>query len=583
MKVNYMLAELNPNLGKVVLPLVIAVVFLGVLFIIWAMVKRYKRIRPNEIGVIYGKRRTQTISPDGQQAEVGFKIVTGGGVFILPIVEDYASMSTEAFQIEIAEDDIPTKKNVGVHVAGVATCRISQMPQEQVNAVQNFLGKPLDEMKNMIAEILRGHLRSIVGSLEVEELLRERSKFNEAVLKECSEELSRMGIKILTLVIQDVRDKEGYIEALGKQAVAGAKRDANIATAEAERETLVKTSDAKRTAAEAVAQNDAKIKLAEKNRDIQVAEFKLETATKQAAADIAGQLAETEQKKKLVVLQAQVQSEAAREQAKVQELEAIRKQKELEATVIVTAEANAKAAAITATGKRNAEQIEAETRSNVSRLNAQTARQNAEGAKDAAILEGQGEAQRLQAIAEAQAVSTQKTKQAEAEGDKAKLLATAAGREAELLAVAAGERAKLLAQAEGNLKLAEALKALSEEGKLMFVLDRLPVLLDHAGDAGEKVMKAIFDPVAAGVGKIGNVTITDLGNGGTAKSGMGAMGQIVPQIVMDFFAQAKARGIDLSELLKLLKMDPAKLAEMVGPFAAAVVPAQGVTPAGDKQ
>lgn len=556
--------------GPLLIPGLIVLFFLAITFIIFAMTKRYKRIAPNAIGVIYGKRRSMMTGPDGEKCEVGFKLVSGGAVFIWPIVEQYAEMSTEAFQIMIQEDKIPSAKNVGVTVSGVATCRISPIPEEQMNAVQNFLGKDMENIKEMIGQILRGHLRSIVGGLHVEELLRERAKFNEMVLKECGPELARMGIKILTLVVQDVKDEEGYIEALGKQAVAGAKRDAAIATAEAERETQVKTSDAKRTAAEAVAQNDAKIKLAEKDRDIQVAEFKTETATKQAAADIAGELAKTDQQKRLVVLQAEVQSQQAKAQTEVQRLEAARREQELQATVIVTAEANAKAMSITSLGKQKAEQIDAETRSNVSKLNAETARQNAEGQRNAAILEGEGEAKKTLAIAEANATATQKTKTAEAEGERAKLLAVAAGNEAQLLAVAKGEEAKLLAQAVGNLKLAEALKALSEEGKLMFILDRMPGLLDHAGDAGEKVMKAIFEPVATGVSKIGNVTITDLGGGNGAKTGIAAMGQLVPQIVMDFFAQAKARGIDLSELLKLLKMDPAKLAEMVTPFASAI-------------
>ncbi len=563
-----LLAEFS--VAQVTVPAIIVGLAIALIFIVWAMTKRYKRIPPNAIGVIYGKRRTQvTVSgPDGQQTktEVGFKLISGGAVFIMPILEQYAEMSTEAFQIEISEDNIPSKKNVGVTVSGVATCRISPVPEEQMNAVQNFLGKDLKEIEGMIGQILRGHLRSIVGGLEIEELLRERSKFNDKVVQECGPELARMGIRIMTLVIQDVKDKEGYIEALGKSAVAVAKRDAQIATAEAERETAVKTSDASRTAAEVKAQNDAKIKEAEKNRDIQVAQFKLETATKQAEADIAGPLAKTAQEQKLVVLQAQVQSAAAEAQTKVQQLEAKRKEQELQATVIVTAEAQAKAMSITATGKQNAERIEAETRKNVATLNADTAKLVAEGNRNAAILEGEGEGKKLQSIAEGQAVATQKTLTAQAEGDKAKLLAAAEGQRMQLLAVAEGDKARLLAQAEGNLKLAEALKQLSESGQLMFILDRLPNILDHGGDAGEKIANAIFANVAKSVEKMGSITINDLGGGTTAKNGIAAIGDIIPGIVANFFAKAKMMGVDLTPLYSLLKMDPAKLTSMVAPF-----------------
>jgi flotillin len=576
MIIHSMLAEIN--YAKAVVPALIVGFFIGMLFIVWAMTKRYRRIPPNAIGVIYGKRRTQITGPDGQKSEVGFKLVSGGAVFIWPIVEEYAEMSTEAFQIEISEDNIPSKKNVGVTVSGVATCRISPIPEEQMNAVQNFLGKTLEEIKGMIGQILRGHLRSIVGGLEVEELLRERSKFNEMVVKECSPELSRMGIRILTLVIQDVKDKEGYIDALGKQAVAIAKRDAQIATAEAERETKVKTSDAIRTAAEVTAQNDALIKEAEKKRDIQVAQFRLETATKQAEADMAGPQAKTRQEQILAVLEAQRDSAATEARTKVQELEAQRKQKELEATTIVIAQATAKASVIKSEGERSAATVQAEARKKVAELNADTARLEAEGHRNALILEGEGEGKKLQTIAEAQAIATQKTKTAEAEGERASLLAQAdgtkaarlaeaAGREQFLLAEAKGKQSMLLAEADGADKMAEAMKKLSEQGKLILVLDRLPHLLEVGGEAGQKIAKAVFDPIGVGVSKIGNVTITDLGGGNTAKNGLSAIGNLVPQIVVDFFTQAKARGIDLTELLKALKMDPAQLTSMLNPIA----------------
>ncbi|MFA6432802.1 MAG: SPFH domain-containing protein [Candidatus Paceibacterota bacterium] len=572
---NMVLAEMS--LSGVLVPVLIVGFFVGLLFIVWAMTKRYKRIPPNVIGVIYGKGRSVVTGPNGERSEIGFKLVSGGSVFIMPVFEEYREMSTEVFQIQISEDNIPSMKNVGVTVSGVATCRISPVPEEQMNAVQNFLGKPLETIKEMTGEILRGHLRSIVGALEVEELLRQRSKFNELVVKECSPELARMGIRILNLVIQDVKDKEGYIEALGKQAVAGAKRDAQIATAEAERETAVKTSDAKRTAAEVTAQNDAKIKEAEKNRDIQVATFKLETAGKQAEADMAGEIAKTSQEQKLVVLQAGRDSAAAEAQAKVMLLEGQRKEKELQATVIVTAEADAKALSIRATGKRNADQIEAENRKNVATLNAETAKQDAEGKKNALVLEGQGEASKLQTVAEAQAIATQKTKLAEAEGEKALLLAKASGEQASLLAQAEGSKAARLAEAEGKLKfllaeaegtdkMAEALKKMNNQAQLILILDRLPGLLTAGGDAGEKIAAAIFGNLGKSLEKIGPITITDLGGGNTAKDGVAAIGDIMPNIVASFFAKAKLLGVDMTPLYTLLKMDPAKLAAMVAPF-----------------
>jgi flotillin len=582
-----------PQLNLTILvPAFILAVILAILFVIWALTKRYKRVSPNRIGVVFGKKRGTIKTPDGRETEIGFKLITGGGVFIWPIVEQYAEMSIEAFQIPIAEDNVPTKKNVSVHVAGIATCRVSPVYEEQVNAVTNFLGKTESEIASMIGEILRGHLRSIIGGLEVEELLRERAKFNESVIQECSQELARMGIRIFTLVIQDVKDKEGYIDALGKQAVAVAKRDAQIATAEAERETTIKTSDATRAAAEARAANEAKIKEAEKERDIQLAHFRMETAAKQAEAEMAGEIAKTEQEKRLGVLQAERDGASIRARTEVQQLEALRKAKELEATTIVTAEATAKAASIRAEGEKNAHSIDAEARRRIAETEAQTARITAEGQRNAAILAGEGEAKKSLTIAEAQAEGTRKTMEAQAagqkalaastqaqllataEGEKARLLAVAEGEKAKLLAVAEGEKAKLLAQAQGNKELAEALRQLSADGKLMFILDRLPGILDRGGEAGAKIAQAVFEPVASGVARIGPVQITDLGGGDSAKDSIANMGAVVPKVVFDFFTQMSARGIDVTSLLKKALLNPEQLVTMIQPTSTSNATAQ---------
>lgn len=595
------------GLGQAVIPGFIVVLFVGILFVVWAMTKRYKRIPPNAIGVIYGRKRIQT-GVDGTKSEVGFRLVTGGGVFVMPIVEAYAEMSTESFKIEITEDGIPTKKNVAVRVDGVAVCRISAVAEEQMSAVQLFLNNE-QEMREQIQAILRGHLRSIIGGLEVEELLRERSKFNEMVVKECTPELSRMGIRILTLVIQDIKDKEGYIEALGRQAVAGTKRDANIAVAEAERETKIKTSNANRDAAQAVASNDALVKQAEKDRDIQVAQFTKETQAKKAEADASFAIANAEQQKLVKLQEADRDTAAAEAQAKVQEMEARRKQKELEATVIVEAEVHARALKITAEGKRQAEQVEADTRNQVAAIDAQRAAVVAEGQKNAAIKTGEGEAQKRRVTAEAEAEAVRKTMVAKADGDKAVLLAVAEGAKASKLAEAEGEGAKLnaqaegrkrmvlaeaegverqllaqalgtqkrlLAEAEGTDKLAEALQKLSEQGKLILILDRLPLLLDKAGDAGAKIAEQIFKPIGESLGAINSVTITDLGGGNSAKAGIAGIGGMVPQIISDFVVQMKARGIDPTTLLSFLKMNPEGLLKMIQSGVESAVPANPI-------
>ena len=164
-------------------------------------------------------------------------------------------MSTAAFQTVIDENDIPNQNNVKVSVKGVATCKMSTEEGDLYNAAMSFLGKSDKDIETFVKNILIGHLRSIIGKLDIDQYLRQRDTFNKKVIEESTEELKRLGIQVITLVIQDVNDAHGYIDALGQRTVAEAKRDAAIKVAEAGAETQKKTSDAQKEAAIVVASN----------------------------------------------------------------------------------------------------------------------------------------------------------------------------------------------------------------------------------------------------------------------------------------------------------------------------------------
>jgi len=580
--INLLLAQVQPAggsvLGKLLIPVLIVAIVLAFIFIMMAVASRYKRIPPNAIGIFYG-RKYKTKGPDGQMIERGFLVMTGGGRVLMPVVEKFQEMSTAAFQVEVSENDIPSKKNVGVHVRGVATCRVSTVPEDQGNAVTAFLGKTQAEIDNFVAQILKGHIRSIVGKMEVEELLRDRATFNQKVVEESSGEFRQLGLQIITLVIQEISDAHGYIAALGKQEIAAKLRDANIQVAEADKETAIKVSNAKREALNVEAENATKVAEAQKKRDVEIATFKRETETTRAIAETAFAIAQAEQQKTLVVKTAERDSAEKEAQTLVQEKEAERRKKELEATTITEAEANRRATVITAEGNKQ-----------VAELKAQQDAIEATGTRNALIQTGEGTAKQREITANAEAAATRTIALAKAEGDKANLLAQADGEKAKLLAQADGAKAAkladaegqravllataegkqryLLAEAEGTLKLAEALKQLDERGQLILFLDRLPLLLDKGGDAGAKIAKEMFGPLGEAIGAIGPVQITDLGGGNAAKEGIAGVAGLLPSMLTGFFAKLKASGVDASQLMGLLKMDPKQLAGMIG----AVVP-----------
>lgn len=534
-------------LGNLIIPFFIVLFGVAFLFVVKFVASRYKKVPPGKAGVFTGRK--------------GFKVITGGGRILLPVVEQYDEMMTTAFQVEIDEAGIPNKDNVKIGVEGVATCKLSMAEEDLKRAAQAFLGKTQQDIKDFIQNILKGHLRSIIGKMDIEELLRNRDKFNEEVLTESSNEMKRLGVEIITLVIQDIRDEYGYIDALGKKAISETMRDAAIKVAEAERDKSIQVSNAEREAALVAASNAAKVAEANKDRDVKVAEMAVITETANARAEKAKAIQTAEQDKILKVKEAERDAAEREAQVMVQEKEALRMQKELEATVIRQAEAERERMKITAEGSKQKQLIEAEA-------TAEAAKKKAAGEREAEILRGEGKAKATQVTMTAEAEGTKAKLLAEADGTRAQRLATAEGEKAQLLASAEGRKQQLLAEAAGKMadaeatqKLAEALKELDERGWTVLLLKAAPELLEKGGDAASKVMEAMFKSAAAPFGSIDKITITDLGGEGKALS---QFGNVVPDFVLNLLTKLSTKGVDLKGLLSKAGVDIDELMKLVG-------------------
>jgi flotillin len=501
--------------------LLIAIAFVVVIRV---MATRYKKIPPNAVGIFYGRKYR---APDGVVR--GFRIVAGGGSLLWPIVEHLQIMSTGAFQAKIDEQNIPNVDNVKISVKGVATCKLSSIPEDLYSAAMAFLGKTDAEIEDYVRNILMGHLRSIIGKLSIDEILRKRDTFNKQVVEESTEELKRLGVQVITLVIQEVTDAHGYIDALGRKAVAEAIRDADIKVAQAKAETQKKVSEAEREAAVVTAQNEVQTAEAQRDRDVKKAQFKVAADTEKAKADQALGIATADQEKTLRVKQAERDAAEKEAQIKVQEKEAERKQQELTATVVRVAEAAKQKAIIEAEASKQAVVV------------------RAEGDKTAATLSGEGEAAKIKAVLVAKA-------EGEAAIRKQALLAEAEGQ-------AAMKGKVLLAEAEGTQKLAQALAQMTESAKLILILDRLPVLFDKGGEAAAKVAQAIFSSVAAPLGNIDELRIIDLGGSGRP---LEQLASVVPNTVFRFLSSLKAQGIDVKQLLGKLGINIDDFTQMIG-------------------
>jgi len=538
-----MIADLGQALGQYLIPGLVVLFFLTLLLMVKVMVSRYRKIPPNKVAIIYG--RGTAVAGDVGKIQ-GCKVVSGGGVLVWPIFQEIAFMDTAIFNMPIHETNIPNRDNVKITVGGFAACKISTTPEDLQSAAMSFLGQAQDQIQKTISSLLIGHLRSIIGKLNIDEILRDRDAFNKMVVGETAPELKKMGIQIVSLVIQDVNDEHGYIDALGKRTVAEAIRDANITVAQAEAETTKKVSTAKKDASIIEAQNAVMVAEAEKKRDVQQATFKAESDTEKARANQALAIATAAQQQTLVVAEAERDAAKAEAQIKVQAKEAERKEQELVATVIRPAEAAKKAAVITAEGEKQANILKAEA------------------AKEVAVRTAEGQAEAAKALGEGEAAQTRATLTAKADGE-------AAVTRQNLLAVAEGEAAKkklaLLGEAEGTLKLAEALAKMTDSAKLILIMDRLAPLMTAGGDALAKVVRGIFEPSAAALGTIDNVTITDFGGNGT---GLKSFGGIVPDMVIKVLTTLKSAGVDIGPILAKAGINADQLMKIIGqkPMAA---------------
>ncbi|KKQ34715.1 MAG: Band 7 protein [Candidatus Nomurabacteria bacterium GW2011_GWB1_37_5] len=488
---------------------VIAIVIMSVLKFV---ATNYIKVAPNEAKVFYGRKY---INEKGEK--IGFKVVTGGARFKIPIIESVGSLSLNVFTLALNIKKAPNINGVPVNLKGVANVKISSKEGRLMLACERFLHKPQEEIESTAYQNLEGHLRGIAGRMTIEQLIGDKTMLNQAALDEASQELNKLGFDIETVVIQEVSDDSEYIDQLGKKKTAEVKRDAEIGKAEAERETTIKT---------------------KKKLDIQQANFTAEVSKQQAISAQAGPLSTAEAMKAVVTAEQETAKTKVEKQTEVAVAEAKRKEQQLIAEVIKPAEAAKIAAELVANQNKQVKITEADGEQ-------QQIQKLAEAAKQKAKLEGEGQGAADQARMEGEAAGIKAKKLAEAEGDKAIGLAQAAVIEA-----------KLLAEAKGIEKKAEAYAKLDESGRLLQILEALQTLVP----ATVKEFAGVMEAAAKPLGNVDNISIVDFGSGNAT----GKFGGTVPGMIAELFAKANVSGFDLSGLAKKLGIDPSKFLGKAG-------------------
>ena len=345
--------------------LVVAAVIILVLLIAF-VASRYHVAGANEALIVAGSRGAKVRDERGQvvasPGDKGVKVVVGGGTFVRPLLDRVGKLKLTARQISVQLTDAVTSQGIKVHVQGVATFKIGRDVESLRNAAERFLDAKAEQVDSIVKNVLEGSLRSIVGTLTIEELIRDRQKLLQQVQDAAKGDLATSGLQIDAFTIQSFSDESNYIELLGQQSVATVSRDARMAKASTDQEAAVREAQAQQIKINAA--RDVSLREAETRTQVQAA---------QARADQAGPLA-----------QAEATQEVVRKQTELAQLEAERKEKELLSTTVKPAAADAQAVIARAEGAKRARIAAAEADAETTRL---------EGGAEAQIVLTKGEAE----------------------------------------------------------------------------------------------------------------------------------------------------------------------------------------------
>src|SRR5690242_2246322 len=439
-----LLAEINlGGWGSVVFP-VFGIVLVFIIFMaIWA--GRYTKVGPNQVLIVSG-RKHRIIGGDGTPETRGFRVVKGGGTFVIPVIEKVDLLSLELLTIDVQTPEVYTSKGVPVRVDGVSQIKVKGDDISIATASEQFLGKATDEIRNIATQTLEGHLRAILGTMTVEEIYQNRDAFAQRVQEVAAGDLANMGLGIVSFTIRDIRDSQGYLDALGKPRIAQVKRDAIIAQAEADRDSQIRSAQAKQAGQEAQFVADTKIAEAQRDYQSNVAQYQATVNQKKAEADLAYHLQKYKTGQLVKAEEIQVQIIEKQKQIELQQQEILRKQRELEAMVQKPADA---------------ERYRVETLANARKFQLET--------------EAAGSASATKATGFAGADVVKATGLAEADANKARGLAEADVIEAQGKATAEAMRVK-----------AESFKQYNEAAVIEMIVRILP---DVAGKISEPLAK----------------------------------------------------------------------------------------------
>ena len=473
---------------------VVGIVVFILLALLAVFITKYRTAGPDEALIVTGSflgSRNVHVDESGNK----IKIIRGGGTFILPVFQQAEPLSLLSSKLEVTTPEVYTEQGVPVMADGVAIIKIGGSISEIATAAEQFLGKAKEDRENEAKEVLEGHLRSILGSMTVEEIYKNRDKFSQEVQRVASQDLAKMGLVIVSFTIKDVRDKNGYLDSLGKPRIAQVKRDADIATAEAEKETRIKKAEAAKEATRSELERATEIAEAEKMNQLKVAEFRREQDIAKARADQAYDLETARSKQDVMEQEMQIKIIERQKQIELEEKEILRRERQYDSEVKKKADADRYSVV-----------------------------QSAEANKARQIAEAEANKYKVEAMAKADAERIRLDGIAKAEAQRAQ-----GETEAEII------RLKGIAEAEAKEKIAEAFEQFGQAAILDMIIKMLP-----------EYAKQVASPLS----NIEKITVVDTGGSG-ANGGANKITGYATNLMASLQETLKASsGIDVKELIE---------------------------------
>ena len=433
---------------------------------------------PNEALIISGLRAAA--EPTGESAGLGFRIVTGKGKLVLPGVQAVRRLSLDLREADLAIECV-THQGIPLGIRGVVIYKVGDDYVSIANAARRFLDQQA-QMDQRVHNVFAGHLRAIVGSMTVEDMIRDREKLTQATRQSSGTEMEKLGLIVDSLQIQEIEDPTGYIRNLGAPHAAAVASQARIAQADSDRLATEKEQEAEAMKAEA-----------RRTSQVKQAGYQAEIDQAAAIASQAGPLSEAKSRQQVVV-----------EETSVAELEAQREEQRLQATVRKPADAQAYQQTTLAKADRDARISAAEAAAKEVELNAAAdanrVKVSAGADAERVRVQAAADAEHVKLQAEAQAQSTRQVGQAEADATQAKGMAEGEAVRAKGMAEAEAIKARADALAENQdavigQQLAEQWPAIVEAAAKPFAsVDQMIVL-----NGAEGLSQALASALSSGV------------------------------------------------------------------------------------